>query len=275
VKRQDREHVEATRPAIRMSRPIEEPGVRLLDIAASGTAFQAFQETWDVCLVASGAADWHYRGRERESLAGNVRLKEPGERFRTARVHRPAGYVIVQIEPAALTRYLSGEAKVHLGSNEITGAEAATVARLVRRAHHCDTALERGSVLAALVDAALVPRLETRARPRGDGAAKGALRRAHDYLQAHYSEEIPIASLASLAGMHEVSFVRAFRRTFGIPPHRLQTELRIRSAKHLLDRGASGAEVAARLGFHDQSHLTRHFKSIVGVSPGRYLATRR
>lgn len=228
-----------------------------------------------MCLVTDGVADWRYRGQERTSLAGNIRLKEPGELFRTARVHRPAGYVIVQIEPAALPRYLGHEAGSHLRANEIEGAEASTLAVLLRRAHRSDSALERGSVLATLVERALVPRLERHGRTIRKATSSGTLRRAHDYLQAHFSEEIPLASLASLAGMHEVSFVRAFRRVYGVPPHRLQTELRIRSAKHLLDLGASGAEVAATLGFHDQSHLTRHFKNIVGLTPGRYLETRR
>lgn len=258
-----------------MVRPIEEPGVRLLEIGTSESMFQAFQETWDMCLVTSGAADWRYRGQERTSLAGNIRLKEPGEHFRTARVHRPAGYVIVQIEPTALPRYLGHESTRHLRANEISGAEAAALAALVRRAHRCDSALERGSILSTLVELALVPRLDGHSRTGSRSAATGALRRAHDFLHAHFSEEIPLASLASLAGMHEVSFVRAFRRAYGLPPHRLQTELRIRSAKHLLDLGASGAEVAATLGFHDQSHLTRHFKNIVGLTPGRYLETRR
>jgi AraC-like DNA-binding protein len=258
-----------------MVRPVEEPGVRLLEIGASDTAFQAFQETWDVCLVAGGAADWRYRGREMTSAPGSVRLKEPGERFRTSRVHRPTGYVIVQIEPAALSRYMRGDAPCHLQANQVEGSDASAIAHLVHRAHRSDTSLERGSVLADLVDVALVPRLERARRDRPDLGTNRTLRRAYDYVAAHFSEEIPIAVLAGLAGMHEVSFVRAFRRTFGIPPHRLQTELRIRSAKRLLDLGASGAEVAARLGFHDQSHLTRHFKSIVGLTPGRYLATRR
>ncbi len=261
-------------PTVHMSRPVEQPGVRLLRIEASETPFQAFQETWDICIIAEGAADWRYRGHERTSTTGNIRLKEPGERFRTAQVHVPTAYVIVQVEPRALGHYLRDEGGPHLRMNEIEGTEAFAIARLVRRAHGCDTALERGTVLAALLEAALLPRLERHPRRHGSGVAPGALRRAYDFLHAHFAEEVSIATLASLAGMHEVSFVRAFRRAFGIPPHRLQTELRIRSAKRLLDLGAPGAEVAARLGFHDQSHLSRHFKNIVGLSPGRYLATR-
>ncbi len=260
-------------PDIRMSRPIDLPGVRLLQIAPSALPFQAFQETWDVCLVSAGASDWRYRGGTRTSVAGNVRLKEPGERFRTERVHAPVGYVIVQLEPAALVKYLD-RAGPHLRANEIEGPEATAIAHMVRRAHHCETALERGAMLAALVEAAVVPRLETRA-DRKDPKPPRAIRKAHEFLHAHFDEEIPLSTLAGLADMHEVSFVRAFRRAFGIPPHRLQTELRVRSAKRLLDRGATGAEVAALVGFHDQSHLTRHFKSIVGLSPGRYLASRR
>lgn len=262
-------------PSIRLARHADQPGVRLLAISASDTPFQAFQETWDVCVVASGAADWRYRGVDRTSRPGAVRLKEPGERFRTVRVHEPTAYMIVQFEHSAIGRFLGTSSAPHLRTAELQAAQATTVSRLVRRALDCDTVLERSSTLATLVDTALAPHLERGPRPRPSNFERGALARAFDFLNAHFAEEIPVSSLASLAGMHEVSFVRAFRRVYGVPPHRLQTELRIRSAKRLLDLGARGAEVAARLGFHDQSHLSRHFKNIVGVSPGQYMASLR
>jgi AraC-like DNA-binding protein len=53
-------------------------------------------------------------------------------------------------------------------------------------------------------------------------------------------------------------------------PHEFQMQMRIDQAKSQLIRGESIANVAADLGFHDQSHLTKQFKSLVGVTPQRY-----
>ena len=56
----------------------------------------------------------------------------------------------------------------------------------------------------------------------------------------------------------------------GGPPHALQLDLRVQAARAALARGAAGAELATELGFFDQSHFSRHFKRIVGVTPSQY-----
>jgi transcriptional regulator GlxA family with amidase domain len=55
------------------------------------------------------------------------------------------------------------------------------------------------------------------------------------------------------------------------PPRQRQTQVRVRRAKSLLRAGLPIALVAAEAGFYDQAHLTRHFKRIVGLTPGRYV----
>ncbi|CAA9481240.1 MAG: Transcriptional regulator, AraC family [uncultured Rubrobacteraceae bacterium] len=55
-----------------------------------------------------------------------------------------------------------------------------------------------------------------------------------------------------------------------MPPHAYQTQARLDRARSLLLRGWPPARVARETGFADQSHLTRRFKRLVGVTPGRY-----
>jgi AraC family transcriptional regulator len=66
-------------------------------------------------------------------------------------------------------------------------------------------------------------------------------------------------------------FSHAFRRTLGAAPHNWLIEQRIVLSKEKLrgDR-LSLTDVAAECGFSDQSHFTRHFTRIVGVSPGAW-----
>jgi AraC-like DNA-binding protein len=62
-----------------------------------------------------------------------------------------------------------------------------------------------------------------------------------------------------------------FTRHMGLPPHAYRKQQRIHKAKQLLRNRMPISRVAVEAGFADQSHLTRHFKQIVGVTPGQYI----
>ena len=68
------------------------------------------------------------------------------------------------------------------------------------------------------------------------------------------------------------SVIRAFSAGTGMPPHAYLVSLRVERAKALLREGRSAAEAALETGFYDQSQLTRHFKRLTGVTPGRFAA---
>jgi AraC family transcriptional regulator len=60
----------------------------------------------------------------------------------------------------------------------------------------------------------------------------------------------------------------------GVTPHQYILQCRIDKAKYLLQHSElSIADIAARVGFCDQSHFTRYFKRIVGVTPKQLLQT--
>ena len=72
--------------------------------------------------------------------------------------------------------------------------------------------------------------------------------------------------------MSPTYFSRLFKETTGITPHQYVIRCRIDRAKNLLQQGKlSIAEIAKEVGFVDQSHLHRHFKRLVGVTPKKYL----
>jgi AraC-like DNA-binding protein len=91
-----------------------------------------------------------------------------------------------------------------------------------------------------------------------------------EYLEGHYAEEVPLAQLARLAGLSPHHLNRVFRRMHGIPPHAFQTQLRLTRARDLLRQDWAPAVVAAETGFVDQSHFTRRFKAVMGLTPGAY-----
>lgn len=105
------------------------------------------------------------------------------------------------------------------------------------------------------------------------GHERDAVQRACRYLEAHYMDNPSLETLAQIAGLSPFHFVRVFRQETGLPPHTYLTQLRINQAKQRLQAGDPIADVAAATGFSDQSHLTRRFKRIVGVTPGQFVSS--
>jgi AraC-like DNA-binding protein len=97
------------------------------------------------------------------------------------------------------------------------------------------------------------------------------IRRALSHIERHFTETLYLEELAGLAGLSICRFVTVFRRQVGLTPHRFICHRRIRYAKALLRDGMPPALAASEAGFFDQSHLSRHFKNICGITPGRYL----
>jgi AraC-like DNA-binding protein len=106
--------------------------------------------------------------------------------------------------------------------------------------------------------------------PRSPGGERAAVRRSREYLDEHAAENVPLQALARFAGLSAFHLCRVFGQAVGMTPHAYQTQLRVRRAKALLRAGLPITLVAVEAGFYDQAHLTRHFKRIVGLTPGRY-----
>lgn len=83
--------------------------------------------------------------------------------------------------------------------------------------------------------------------------------------------EINIAQMAEKVHISKYHMIRKFSEENGLTPHKFQLQCRIRKAQELLIDGMKVVDVAAALGFCDQSHLCRVFKKQVGISPEEYI----
>ncbi|NEQ23209.1 MAG: helix-turn-helix transcriptional regulator, partial [Microcoleus sp. SIO2G3] len=99
------------------------------------------------------------------------------------------------------------------------------------------------------------------------------VKRVRDYLEANYTENVTLEQLSAVANLSPFYLLRTFRKQVGLPPHGYLNQVRLVRAKSLLAQGCQIAQVAHETGFTDQSHLTRHFKRMVGVTPGQYQIT--
>jgi AraC family transcriptional regulator len=112
--------------------------------------------------------------------------------------------------------------------------------------------------------------------PRAEATIKGGLatwqqRILTDYIEEHLSEQIPLATLARLTRLSTFHFCRAFKQSFGVPPHRYHTNRRIEQAKIMLaERKHSVTEVGLTVGFNETSSFTAVFRKVTGQTPSRY-----
>lgn len=108
------------------------------------------------------------------------------------------------------------------------------------------------------------------ATPSAPRRERALVRKVRAYLDEHLAASVSLDQLTAVAQVSKEYLVRSFTADVGQPPHAYQVNARVERAKQLLLRGDAISEVALALGFHDQSHFTRHFRRIVGVPPGRF-----
>jgi len=93
---------------------------------------------------------------------------------------------------------------------------------------------------------------------------------AIEYFAENLHRQFTLAEVAQLAGCTDFHLIRLFRAAKGVSPHTYLVQLRLEHARKLLAAGCPIVDAALQSGFSDQSHLTRHFKSRFGVTPGLY-----
>lgn len=97
-------------------------------------------------------------------------------------------------------------------------------------------------------------------------------RRLRDLLDDRYTESFTITEAADQFGAHPSHLARVFSQTYGIAPHQYVIGRRVDRARRLLLGGLRPSEAAALAGFHDRAHLTRHFRRVLGTTPGAFAA---
>ncbi|WP_435808595.1 AraC family transcriptional regulator [Streptomyces microflavus] len=148
------------------------------------------------------------------------------------------------------------------------------VARLHTALADPGDALEAESRL-AFVGERLRGHLRPAQAPVSPSPDPGVAQDLRELLDERLDRGITLAEAARLVHAHPTHLVRAFSAAYAIAPHQYVTSRRVDRARRLLLDGVPPGEAATAVGFHDQSHLTRHFKRIAGTTPGRYARSRK
>jgi AraC-like DNA-binding protein len=184
----------------------------------------------------------------------------------------PTTYEVVMFEPAVVeaARAATGAGEVVFDSPDLAASDprAAALLRL------CRLGVASGglAIEAAIAEAAGVL-VSLAAGPRAVGRERRSVQRARAYLRERLSEQVRLDDVADHVGLDKYHLIRAFRAEVGVPPYEFLTHARVHRARELLRRGVTAGDAAVAVGFYDQSQLHRHFVRLVGVTPGRYVAS--
>ncbi|MGW5770940.1 AraC family transcriptional regulator [Streptomyces longwoodensis] len=231
-------------------------------------------DAWTLLIVDDGAVRYDLERHEHGTPHDTVTLLPPHVPHNGAPA-TPHGFRkrVVYLDASVLGEDLIGAA--------VDGPDLRD-APLRRRVGQLHTALARpGDELEAesrltFVAEHLRARLDERLRPTGRDARDPALaRRLRELLDARVTDGVTLEEAARLLHAHPAHLVRAFSGAYGIAPHQYLTSRRVGRARRLLLDGLPPGEVATTAGFFDQAHLTRHFRKLVGVPPGRYRRSAR
>lgn len=232
----------------------------------------------EYCLVVVlGGSETHLcRGHSYEAGPGDLLLLNPDEAHASRSINTE--YRIIHLRPRAFARLASEAvgrelAAPHFGEPVVRDP---ALFRLLLSLHlklaGGAAPLVQESALAAAFGRLLARASAPRRHARPTGREPGRVGLVRDYLRTHYAENVSLARLATLAGVSPFHLLRLFREQIGVPPHEYQIQVRVAQAKRLLLAGRPISQAALEAGFFDQSHLSRSFKRIVGVTPGRYLS---
>jgi AraC-like DNA-binding protein len=150
-------------------------------------------------------------------------------------------------------------------------ADASTVAAL----HAAHRSLDEGGLEGEVAFCTALEHLIRRCAapsggPRKLAASDARTAQVRDLLFDRVAENVRLDELARVAELSRFHLIRLFRRRYGVTPFAYLRNLRVERARDALRSGAALAEIAANLGFADQSHLGRAFRQVMGSTPGQY-----
>ncbi len=237
-------------------------------------------------LVMSGTSSnrWISQGRETRfnTEGGMVGFFSADEEEHTLAVSTDTSVkaFILSIPPAHLQSIASSEGLTPAGASQACpmfhdAVIRASLMRLVAAERGCTIAHDLGAEVAARCLVLRLTELMYGRTPdwRGDASTfdHRTMGKLVDYIDAHLQHFTPLADLASQCEMSPSHFAKKFRLSAGLSLQRFVNRRRLTASMALLESGSTAlSQVALDLGFSSQSHFTRMFSSLTGVTPANY-----
>jgi AraC-like DNA-binding protein len=252
-------------------------GVQLLDAHFLTHKFERHSHSeFSIGVTHSGVQSFHARGAVHHSQPQNIMVFNPDVMHDGMAGHATGfGYQMVYIEPELIAswchEYFADHAMRYVRQPLMQDAGCAA------RLHLAFIALKQTQESLRAYNLLSQGVLQLLSRHGGTSDAQALfhdaptwIRNAQDYMQANYAKDVTADDMAAVAGVSRTHFNRVFTQAVGTPPHVYLNTVRIRHAQQQLRKGQSAIDVAANVGFADQSHLIRRFKGFLGITPKQW-----
>ena len=214
----------------------------------------------------AGTSEFWTRGREWQGRPGVIVVHEPGDVQRDLRRRGTVTYQLIRLAPSLL----EGIERVPSRRPQAWFAPEDPRAAALHRLHDAVAAGSDRFELECAITEAIDALAHAAATAEHGHTLTRPVRRALELLREQIADTLTLDELARQAGLDKFHLCRAFRAQVGMPPHAYRTQLRIMRAKVMLRAGVQPKDIAPRVGLYDQSQLNRHFRRIVGMTPGQF-----
>jgi AraC-like DNA-binding protein len=228
--------------------------------------------SWAIGVVDGGTGGIWYRGANERGGPGELIAINPGEVHTGYPLQRGGiSYSMLYVGEKLVKEILPGvtELPMFAGVAVQDSTLALKFRRLCRMLEFGRPSLRTETQLLVQLRRLFVRHARARVRqPSGNEPGQaGAIK---EYLRANVHRNVRLKELAALTGLSKAYVIRSFRRVVGMPPYEWLLQLRIEEARKRLQKGSSISGLAMELGFADQSHFHRRFKSVTGMTPATY-----
>jgi AraC family transcriptional regulator len=218
-----------------------------------------------VAVILSGGFDGRYRSGRHDCGARSVIVEPAGECHANRFGHVETTILTLSLEPERLDRVVEAIAQ------RVSFRRDAFAGLMARRA--ADELDRPDDVTPMALEAAALEIVAHVTRAANDESRPAWLAEARSVIHDRFSEALTLEEVAAAVGVEPDRLARAFRRTVGEPLAGYVRRVRVdAAAARLAGTDVPISQVAAEVGFADQSHLTRWFGRYLGTTPGRYRA---
>jgi AraC-like DNA-binding protein len=236
-----------------------------------------WHDGYSIQVIQSGATHYRYRGTLCLAGVGNIVAINPGE-IHTGERATEHGWAYRAFYPSVdWIQQLASSMAGHtvdvpwLTDGAIHDAELASQLAQAHQLLEAGTdPLQAESALTSAFALLLSRHARNRVPLQPTHADALRVERMKARLVDDLSLPLTLSELAAAVDLSPFYATRLFSRTVGLAPHAWRNQIRLNRAQGALRQGQSVTDVAALLGFADQSHFTRHFKRAFGIAPGRW-----